>query len=178
MKISLIVATDLNGAIGKNNTIPWKQKTDMKRFKEMTMGKCIVMGSKTFESLGKPLKGRLNIVLTKSLEKRLKYNEYDNVVVFHSIENLLSFCMDRNEKEVMVIGGGQIYDLFLNRGLVDVIYLTEIETLVENADTFFSPLTDRTSMQLNRNFDLEDISYHNEDEENEFGYSFKTVVFK
>lgn len=178
MKISLIVATDLYGAIGKDNSIPWKQKEDLKRFKQLTLGKCIVMGSNTFDSLKSPLKGRLNIVLTKSLEKRLKYNQHDNVVVFHSIENLLSFCMDRNEAELVVIGGSQIYDLFLNRGLVDVMYLTGIETVVQCADTFFTPLTDRTTLQTDREFDLKDISYHSRDEENEFAYSFKTIVFK
>lgn len=171
MKISLIVATDLYGAIGKNNSIPWKQKDDLKRFKQLTLGKCIVMGSKTFDSLKSPLKGRLNIVLTKSLEKRLKYNQHDNVVVFHSIENMLSFCMDRNEKELVVIGGGQIYDLFLNKGLIDVIYKTTIDTIVPCADAFYN-------QPDGRDFDLKDISYHSKDEENEFNYSFQTIVFK
>jgi dihydrofolate reductase len=133
MLISLIVATDVNGCIGKNNTIPWKQREDLIRFKNITTNHVVLMGSKTFDSIGKPLPNRLNIVITSNPDK---YQHYDNVITFFNIEKAISFTQDRNEKELFVIGGGQIYKKFIELEIIDKIYLTVVFTAINNGDTY------------------------------------------
>lgn len=116
-----------NRVIGKNNKLPWKLPADLKRFRNLTMGKPVIMGQRTFESIGKPLTGRTNIIL--SLDK--SFNPKGCIVV-HSIEEALKAAAFA--KEVMIIGGASIYQQFLP--LADRMYLTLIDKSFEG-DTFF-----------------------------------------
>lgn len=117
MTVSLIVAVSRNGVIGNEGKLPWRLPADLKRFKQLTMGHPILMGRKTFESIGKPLPGRTNIVIT-----RQKDFQACGATVAHSLEEALQMC--ENEAEVFVIGGAEIYKQALP--LADHIYLTRI----------------------------------------------------
>lgn len=125
--ISLIVAMDLNRVIGVNGKLPWRVGEDLQFFKRMTFGKPVIMGRKTFESLDRPLKDRLNIVLTKNSDFKA-----DGCVVVHSVDEALHAAGEC--KEIMVIGGAQIYQAFLP--LADKIYITEIQSTF-SGDTYF-----------------------------------------
>ena len=127
MQISLIAAMGKNRVIGKNNSLPWKLPEDMKRFKELTLGKPVIMGRKTFESIGKPLPNRKNIILTR--DKNYKAKE---CIVVHSKEDALK-AAEGNE-EIMIIGGEQIFREFLQKA--DKMYLTFIDEYFEG-DTYF-----------------------------------------
>ena len=133
MKISLIVAVSRNGAIGLNNQLPWYLPEDLKYFKSVTMGKPLIMGRKTFDSIGRPLPGRANIVLTRDSRWTS-----DGVEVVQSVEQALVAgeiaCEAADVDEIMVIGGEQIYRMTID--LADRIYLTQVDTDVEG-DAFF-----------------------------------------
>jgi dihydrofolate reductase len=133
MKISLIVAVSRNGAIGLNNQLPWYLPDDLKYFKSVTMGKPLIMGRKTFDSIGRPLPGRANIVLTRDPQWTS-----DGVEVVQSVEQALVAgeiaCEAADVDEIMVIGGEQIYRMTID--LADRIYLTQVDTDVEG-DAFF-----------------------------------------
>ena len=133
MKISLIVAVSRNGAIGLNNQLPWYLPEDLKYFKSVTMGKPLIMGRKTFDSIGRPLPGRANIVLTRDPQWTS-----DGVEVVQSVEQALVAgeiaCETADVDEIMVIGGEQIYRMTID--LADRIYLTQVDTDVEG-DAFF-----------------------------------------
>ena len=126
--ISLIVAHDLNRVIGKDNKMPWHIPNELAYFKEKTMGKAIVMGRNTFESIGRPLPGRLNIVITRNTAYKP-----DGVTVVHSIEDAIDLARKHHE-EVMVIGGEQIFKEVLPYS--DLMYVTLIQKEFEG-DTFF-----------------------------------------
>lgn len=112
MDISFVVAVAENGVIGINNELPWRLSSDLKRFRQLTMGKPIVMGRKTFESIGKPLDGRANIIISRDPEYRV-----EGAYVVHSIEEALELGETQAKKtdasEIMVIGGAEIYKLML-----------------------------------------------------------------
>ncbi|MEK6983683.1 MAG: type 3 dihydrofolate reductase [Nanoarchaeota archaeon] len=118
MIISLIAAMGKNRVIGKDNSLPWRLAEDMKRFKELTSGKPVVMGRKTFESIGRPLPNRKNIILTRD-----KNYKTEGCIVVHSADEALK-AAEGNE-EVMVIGGAKIYEEFLPRA--NKMYLTLID---------------------------------------------------
>ena len=117
MIISLIAALGRNRVIGKDNSLPWKLPADMKRFKELTTGKPVVVGRKTFESIGKALPNRKNIILTR--DKDFKAN---GCIVVYSVDEALRACKEDNE--LMVIGGEQIFRQFLP--IANKMYLTII----------------------------------------------------
>ena len=107
MKIIIIVAVAQNGVIGRaNGEMPWHVKEDFQHFKRTTIGFPIIMGRKSFESLGQPLKGRENIIVTRN--KKLKYN-FDEVKIFHSLDSAIDYCKSLNKEKVFVTGGGEIY---------------------------------------------------------------------
>ena len=139
MKLSLIVATAQNNVIGRNNELPWHLPQDLKYFKAITLGKPIIMGRKTFESIGKPLPGRTNIVVT-----RQKNWNFSGVLVAKNIEDAIEVAQAfRNEQntsseEIMVIGGAEIYRSSL--ALANRVYLTKIDAKIEGADAFFPEL--------------------------------------
>lgn len=127
MIISLIAAIGRNKVIGRDNSLPWKLPEDMKRFKELTSGKPVIMGRKTFESIGKPLPNRKNIILTR--EKNYKV---DDCVVVNSVDEALKAA--KGSEEVMIIGGAQIYKEFLP--IANKMYLTFIDEDFEG-DAYF-----------------------------------------
>jgi dihydrofolate reductase len=128
--ISLVVAMARNRVIGRNNALPWRLSEDLKRFKATTLGKPILMGRKTFESIGKPLPGRRNIVLTRDPAWRA-----DGVDVVRTVEEALQ--LTRESPELAVIGGAEIYRLTLP--YADRVYLTRVEADVPG-DTLFPEL--------------------------------------
>lgn len=142
MKLSLIVAAAQNGVIGRNNQLPWHLPQDLKYFKATTLGKPIVMGRKTFESIGKPLPGRTNIVITRQQDWSAS-----GVVVANSVEHALALggeVRDENQqpaKEIMVIGGAEIYRHAL--AIADRVYLTRVHADVEG-DAYFPELPSDT----------------------------------
>ena len=133
MKISLIVAVSRNGAIGLNNQLPWYLPEDLKYFKSVTMGKPLIMGRKTFDSIGRPLPGRANIVLTRDPQWT-----WGGVEVVQSLEQALvageMACEAADVDEIMVIGGEQIYRMTID--LAERLYLTQVDADVEG-DAFF-----------------------------------------
>ena len=127
--ITMIAAIGRNGELGKNNQLIWSLKKDLKFFKEQTMGKPIVMGRKTLESLPKMLPGRQHIVLTHS---NLEVDP--SIIVIHSKQELLDF-IEQYQKEVMIIGGASIYQTFLEDA--NKLILTEIDAEDKKADVYF-----------------------------------------
>ena len=133
VKLSLIVAVAENGVIGKDNELPWKISSDLKYFKEKTMGKPIIMGRKTFQSIGRPLPGRVNIVFTRDTTFAP-----EGVIIAHTLEMALdvgkNMALVKGVEEVMVIGGAEIYTLCLPDA--DRLYLTRVHGDVEGDATF------------------------------------------
>ena len=125
--ISLIVAMAQNGVIGRDNALPWRLPADLKRFKEFTLGKPILMGRKTFEAIGRPLPGRANLVLTRDRDWRAA-----GAIPVHSVEEAL--LQTRTCDELVAIGGAEIYRLLLP--LARRIYLTHVHADVPG-DTYF-----------------------------------------
>lgn len=160
MEITIILATDLNGGIGFKNKIPWSLKDDLKLFKETTMGHHIVMGRKTYESLGRPLPGRTNLVLSRG-------GEINNVKCFDNPEKVINFAEANNEKELFIIGGAQIYSLFYP--YCNKIYLTLVETKIE-ADTFYN-------IEMNDWNEIERVRFE-KNERNEYPFYFITLKRK
>ena len=129
-KISIIAAVGKNLELGKDNQLLWRIGADMKRFKDLTLGYPVIMGQKTFESIGKSLSGRKNFVLSSEEGFKAK-----GCVVCRSIEEALEGAKSTLAQEVFVIGGGQVYRQFLP--LADKLYLTAVDATRGDADTFF-----------------------------------------
>ncbi|MFW2440148.1 MAG: type 3 dihydrofolate reductase [Arenicellales bacterium] len=129
MRISIIVAMDEGRVIGAEGGMPWHLPADLKFFKSVTMGKPIIMGRSTYESIGKPLPGRTNIVITRNNGLKL-----DGCRLAHSVDEALAIAKEESAEEVMIIGGGKIYEQTLER--VDRLYLTQIAVHMVG-DTYF-----------------------------------------
>ena len=127
--ISLIFAIGRNNALGNKNKMPWYLPADFAYFKKVTMGQPVIMGRKTFESIGKPLPGRINIVITRSTSF-----SYEGCIVVDSIDKAKELVKD---KDSFIIGGLEIYRAFLP--MADKMYITEIDNEFE-ADTFFTEI--------------------------------------
>ena len=127
MTVSIIAAVGKNNELGKNNDLIWHLPDDLKFFKETTLGKAVIMGRKTFESLPKALPGRKNIVITTNKDFKA-----EGAFVVGSIDSALEMA---DTEEVFIIGGASIYKAFLK--MADKIYLTEIEANDDNADVYF-----------------------------------------
>lgn len=121
MSVSLIVAMAKNRTIGINNTLPWRCPEDLKHFKSLTMGHHMIMGRKTFDSIGKPLPGRTTVVVTRNPQLTI-----DGCVVTHSLESALNACTHDNE--AFIVGGAELYAQAL--AIVDKLYITEIQQSV------------------------------------------------
>jgi len=128
MKISIIVAMASNRVIGLNNRMPWHLSADLKKFKQITMGSPILMGRNTFESIGRPLPGRTNIIISKNPAYR-----QDGCLVFNDIDTALATTC-QNAEEIFVIGGSKLYETMLARA--NTLYLTQIKKAF-HGDTFF-----------------------------------------
>ena len=157
--ISLIVAVSANGVIGRGGELPWHLSDDLKRFKQLTLGKPIVMGRKTFESIGRALSGRQNIVLTRQSEFVA-----DACDVVSSVDAAIATAGDTGE--VMVIGGSDIYKLFLP--LAERIYMTRVHMDIDG-DARFPELDDDQWQETKR-------EHHDADDSNE--YEFTTSVLE
>ena len=140
VELVLIAALDREHAIGKGNTLPWHLPDDLKRFKALTLGKPLLMGRKTAESLGRALPGRRNLVLTRSGQI-----PFDGMEAVASLDAALETARDDGTDTLCVIGGGEIYALSLPRATR--MHLTHVNTRVEGADAFF-PRFDPTGWQV------------------------------
>ncbi|MBI3522875.1 MAG: dihydrofolate reductase [Chloroflexi bacterium] len=129
-RISFVLAYDRDRAIGKDNKLPWRAPADMRRFRDLTRGKPVVMGRRTYESIGKPLPKRVNIVMTRDADFHP-----DGVLVARTADEAVALAGD--VPEIAVIGGSQVFSEFLPRA--DVLYLTEIEGRF-HGDRFFPAL--------------------------------------
>jgi len=132
--ISIIVAIGKNRAIGKNNQLLWHLPEDLRHFKKITTGNIVVMGRKTYESIGRPLPNRTNIIVTN--DKKYKA---EGCIIKHSLDEVLNEAKTYKDKEVFVIGGGQIYEQALPHA--KKLYLTIVDDEPE-ADTFFPDYSD------------------------------------
>lgn len=159
MKIAMIAAMANNRVIGKDNQMPWHLPEDLRHFKAITMNKPIVMGRKTFESIGRPLPGRHNIVITRQADFSA-----EGITVVDSIEAAIVSAKECDE--LVIIGGGQLYSAMLPKA--DSLYLTEINLEVEG-DTFFPHWDDGSWLEVSR---------INEINSNGLEYSFINMVKK
>ena len=160
MIISLIVAMDEKRGIGKAGKLPWRLSSDLKRFRELTMGHHLIVGRKTFESIGKPLPGRQMIVLTRESG----YAAEGGLTVV-SIEAALALARQRGETEAFVIGGAEIYAQTL--GVADRVYLTQVHAEVD-ADTFFPELDPLAWTETQ-------IAFQPADHKNQYSFTFKLL---
>ncbi|MEM9824507.1 MAG: dihydrofolate reductase [Bacteroidota bacterium] len=163
MTISAIVATAKNNVIGANNDIPWYLPADLKYFKKVTINHHIIMGRKCFESIGRPLPKRTNIVVTRN-----PFFVASKCLVAHSVEEALEIARENDEEEVFIIGGGEIYAL--NMPYIDRLYLTEIDLEVEG--TVFFPQLDWDKWTLSNE------EAHLADDKNAYNYTFKVFERK
>ena len=159
MKLSIIVATDEEGLIGKDNDLPWKLSADLQYFRRVTMGKTLIMGRRTHESIGRALPGRKNIVITSDQEY-----ESDGCTVVFSVLQALQEC--ENIEEAMVMGGASLYKQLLPEA--NTIYLTLVHATL-SGDTWF-PDWDKNQWHV-----LSEEKF-SADEKNEHPYSF--IVYK
>ncbi len=162
MRVSIIAAVASNRVIGKDNSLIWHLPDDMRFFKEMTQGHCVITGRKNYESIParfRPLPNRTNIVVT-----RQENYEAPGAIVAGSLDEALEIARAKGETEVFIIGGGQLYHETLQRGLADQLYLTELHAAFEG-DTFF-PVFDKN--------DWHEISRipHIADEKHAFPFDF------
>jgi dihydrofolate reductase len=127
MTLSIIVAMASNRTIGINNTLPWRIPEDLKRFKALTMGHHIIMGRKTFDSIGKPLPGRTTVIVTRSRDLKV-----EGCLIAHSLEEAIA--AGAGDKEIFVVGGAELYAQAMP--LADKLYLTEIQQNVKG-DAYF-----------------------------------------
>lgn len=130
---SMIVAVSDNNVIGKNGQLPWHLKTDLQRFKKLTENHVIIMGRNCFNSIGKPLPNRTNIVVSRNQDL-----EIPGCIVKPSLQYAADYANSRNDSSPFIIGGGIIYQQAIN--LVNYIYLTRVHTTIEDGDTFFPEL--------------------------------------
>ena len=152
---------DEEGGIGLKNRLPWHLSSDLKRFKTLTMGHHILMGRKTFESINRSLPGRTMIVVSRKKDYRVEGGE-----VVHSVQEGLDLAERREESELFIIGGGQIFAQTI--GLADRIYLTRVHTSA-GCDVFF-PEYDEKAWQKT------DVSYHSASAQDDFDFTFKTLI--
>ena len=158
VKVVLIAALDRDFAIGKGNALPWHLPDDLKRFKALTLGKPVLMGRKTAESLGRALPGRLNLVLTRN--GRVPFEGMQAVA---SVEAALDAAASEHADALWVIGGAEIYRLLLPRAVA--MHLTHVETVVEDADAFFPAFDDGHWVETAR-------EGHGADAKHPFGFTF------
>ena len=155
MTVSIIAALGSNNVIGKKNSLPWHLPADLKHFKEMTTGKPVIMGKNTYDSIGRPLPNRVNIILTSDINFKI-----EGAITVHSIEEALQAAGDVSE--VMIMGGASIYKQFLP--LADRLYITRVYNDFEG-DIYF-PEFDLKEWKETERVD------HKADDKNPYNYSF------
>lgn len=155
MIISLVAAAAENNIIGKENALPWRLPADLKFFKNLTMGHTMIMGRKTFQSVGKPLPGRKTIIITRD-----RSFAAEGCIVLGSLSEAFEYC--KNEEEIFVVGGAEIYHQSLP--LSDKIYLTRVHGIFAG-DTYFPEIPPNEWKELSR-------EEFRADEKNIYPYSF------
>ena len=156
--ISLIVAYDKNLGIGRKNSLAWKLPEDLKNFKKITEHNYIVMGRKTFDSIGRPLPNRKNIILTRDRDYK-----QEKCLIINSIQEVLNFAASKPHYEIFVMGGAEIYKEFLE--YADRLYVTEVNAEMTYLDAFF-PSWDRSKYKsIGR-------KEYSKDDKNEFDFTF------
>lgn len=158
MKISFVVAMDKNRIIGANNQLPWNLPADLAHFKRLTLNKPVVMGRKTYESIGRPLPQRRNIIVTRNPDYAAEGCE-----VFTSLDAALAHL--KNEEEVMVIGGGELFTQVLPQA--STLYLTIVDAKVDG-DVYFPDWNANEWQEVESQF-------NQADEKNPFNYTFLTL---
>ncbi len=162
-KISLIVAIAKNWAIGKNNQLLWHIRDDLKLFKATTNGHVVIHGRKSFESIGKPLPNRTNIVITRNRDYQPK-----GAFLAHSLDEALELAHVLEQKgEIFILGGAEIYRQALDK--VDKMYISHVDCTFEDADTFF-PEVDLSA------WTVQNSQSYEQTETNEFAFEFSTYV--
>jgi dihydrofolate reductase len=158
MKLSIIVAVSENNVIGIDNQLPWHLPADLKYFKNLTTGHTILMGRKTFESIGRPLPNRENIVITRD-----EQFQHEGIIIKHSIEDAIHYCRSKMD-EVFIIGGDTIYQQTIS--WVNRIYYTRVHVLIENGTAFFPELNMEEWKMVQSDYFLKD-------EKNQYDYTFE-----
>ena len=148
LPLILVVAIAENGVIGRDNQLLWRLRTDLKRFRDLTLGKPMIMGRKTFQSIGKPLPGRTSIIVTRDA-----HYQSEKCLIVHSVEEAITAASELNPEEIFVIGGAQIYACALPT--VQKIYLTEVYYSFDG-DTFFPELAENQWKEAKRESFLAD----------------------
>lgn len=162
MEKCIIVAIADNNAIGKDNALLWHISEDLKFFKQTTLGCPVIMGRKTFESIGRPLPKRMNIIVS-----RRGYDAPEGVVVVDSLEKAYAAAQEQGSEKCFVIGGGQIYAQALDSA--DRLIITHVHTVIEEADTFFPQIDPQVWLPVDRSELMTDP---------ENGYEFEFVQYK
>ncbi|TDE18588.1 dihydrofolate reductase [Dyadobacter psychrotolerans] len=157
MLISIIVAVSENRVIGKDNQLLWRLPDDLKRFKKLTFGHPIIMGRKTFDSIGKPLPGRTSIVVTRDRNFSM-----EGVIAVHSVREALEEAEKLETDETFIIGGGELYSLTL--ALADRLYITEVNTII-SGDTYFNITNPDEWIETER-------TVHQADDKHKFTFNF------
>nr|AIA16682.1 Dihydrofolate reductase [uncultured bacterium] len=165
MRISIIAAVATNGVIGREGRLPWHLSTDLKRFKQLTMGHAIIMGRRTWESIGRPLPGRRTIVVTRQSE----YSVPEGVQVAASLDDALDAAQAAGECDAFVVGGAELYHEAL--GLADRLYFTEVAADVEG-DTYFPVNFDTFEWE---SWVTTETEAHAADAENDYAFVFVTL---
>ena len=160
MQKNIIVAISDNNAIGKDNALLWHISDDLKFFRRQTLGWPVIMGRKTFESIGRALPGRVNIVISRN------FNTGEDVAVTGSLDEAFKGAESTNLEKCYVMGGGQIYNLALSQA--DRLVVTHVHTVIEDADTFFPPI-DPTVWEVSQRSELLT--------DEETGYTFEFVEY-
>ena len=156
MVISHLVAVSNNNVIGKDNDLPWKLKRDLQHFKNYTTGKTIVMGRKTYESIGRPLPNRRNIIISSTIRS------IDGAEVFSSLEAALEAL--KHEDEIIITGGSYLFND--TRDIVNKLVITFVDTSIEDGDVFYSDID-------YKKWNLVEESFFQKDSENEHDFSIK-----
>lgn len=163
MIISLIVAMDEKGGIGKDGRLPWRLPSDLKRFKQITMGHYLVMGRKTYETIGKPLPGRRMIIVTRQKDYFI-----EGCIIVGSLKEAINLADSDHEEELFIIGGGEIFHQAIQ--LANKIYLTTVFTDVD-ADVFF-PRIDPAHWLYGSSAETSPV------DNDEYGSDFKVLIRK
>ncbi len=153
-KLSLIVAMARNRTIGVNNTLPWRCPEDLKHFKTQTMGHHMIMGRKTFDSIGKPLPGRTTVVVTRNADL-----EISGCVIANSLKEAIAACA--GDEEIFIVGGAELYQQAVP--LVDTLYITEIQQDVEgdaHFPEFDTSAWQETSREVRSQETPQPLEYH------------------
>lgn len=161
MQKNIIVAVADNNAIGKDNALLWHISEDMRFFRRQTLGSPVIMGRKTFESIGRALPGRVNVVISRS------FSTGEEVEVVASLEDAFKVAESTNLEKCFIMGGGQIYAQAMQ--VADRLIVTHVHTVIEDADTFFPPIDPSVWTVIQRSELFTD---------EETGYTFEFVEYE